>query len=62
MSNEVHYAQLGQDLHEAVERLKVLESVVMSLMKDKTTKDLAKIFGLSEKEVRDIKAIISDRS
>lgn len=37
-----------------------LQSIVMSLLKGKSTKDLSKIFDISEKEVRDIKAIVSD--
>ncbi len=42
------------------ESLRQTQSILMSLLKDKTTKDLSKIFNISEKEVRDIKAIISD--
>ena len=37
-----------------------LQSIVMSLLKDKSSKDLSKIFNISEKEVREIKAILSD--
>jgi hypothetical protein len=42
------------------ESLRQTQSILMSLLKDKTTKDLSKIFNISEKEVRDIKAIVSD--
>jgi hypothetical protein len=41
-------------------RVRILESIVMNLLKDKSTKDLSKIFNITEKEVRDIKSIISD--
>lgn len=40
-------------------RIKMLESIVMQLMKDKSTKDLSEIFNITEKEVRDTKAIVS---
>jgi hypothetical protein len=41
-------------------RVRILESIIMNLLKDKSTKDLSKIFNITEKEVRDIKSIISD--
>lgn len=40
--------------------VRLLQSIIMSLLKDKSNKDLAKIFRMSEKEVREIKAILSD--
>jgi hypothetical protein len=53
-----HYDDIKeQDL---LRRVKVLESIVMNLLKGKSTKDLSKIFNMSEKQVRDIKAICSD--
>lgn len=42
------------------DRIKRLESIIMGLLKDKSNKDLSKIFNISEKEVREIKAIVSD--
>lgn len=41
-------------------RLKRLESILMNFLKGKSNKDLSKIFDISEKEVREIKAISSD--
>jgi len=41
-------------------RVKILESIVMNLLKDRSTKDLSKIFNITEKEVREIKSIVSD--
>jgi hypothetical protein len=41
-------------------RVKILESIVMNLLKDKSTKDLSKIFNITEKEVREIKSTVSD--
>lgn len=41
-------------------RVRLLESIVMNLLKGKSTKDLSKIFNMSEKQVREIKAICPD--
>jgi len=41
-------------------RIKRLESILMNFLKGKSNKDLSKIFDISEKEVREIKAISSD--
>jgi len=41
-------------------RVRILESIVMNLLKDRSTKDLSKIFNITEKEVREIKSIVSD--
>jgi hypothetical protein len=46
-----------QDL---LRRVKLLESIVMNLLKNKSTKDLSKLFNMSEKQVREIKAICPD--
>lgn len=43
-----------------IHRVKILESIVMNLLKDKSTKDLSKIFNITEKEVRELKSIVSD--
>lgn len=40
-------------------KINMLESIVMQLMRDKSTKDLSEIFNMTEKEVRDTKAIVS---
>lgn len=40
-------------------KIRMLESIVMQLMRDKSTKDLSEIFNMTEKEVRDTKAIVS---
>jgi len=43
-----------------ISRVRILESIVMNLLKNKSTKDISKIFNITEKEVREIKAIVSD--
>lgn len=47
-------------LETLTERVRVLESVIMNLLKNKSTKDLSKIFSMSEQQVRETKAICSD--
>lgn len=56
MLNEQERIQINE-LHGEV---RLLQSIIMSLLKDKSNKDLSKIFQMSEKEVREIKAILSD--
>jgi hypothetical protein len=46
-------------ISELQQEVRRLQSIVMSLLKDKSSKDLSKIFCISEKEVREIKAILS---
>ena len=48
------------ELEQTKKDVRRLQSILMSLLKDKSSKDLSKIFDISEKEVREIKAIISD--
>jgi len=49
-----------EELENLKKEVRRLQSILMSLLKDKSSKDLSKIFDISEKEVREIKAITSD--
>jgi hypothetical protein len=56
-TNEKHLKE--REFKDLKNKVKILESIVMQLMKDKSTKDLSEIFNITEKEVRDTKAIVS---
>jgi anaerobic ribonucleoside-triphosphate reductase len=56
-TNEKHLKE--REFKDLKNKVKILESIVMQIMKDKSTKDLSEIFNMTEKEVRDTKAIVS---